>query len=145
MKHTAIALAAGVLFGAGLALSGMADPAVVRAFLDLFGAWNPALLFVMGGALIPMAIAWRCQRRLPRPLADSRFNLPDTRKIDASLLTGAAIFGIGWGIGGICPGPALADLAIAPVPATLFILSMIVGMALFAAFQRLKTTRKPVS
>lgn len=130
MKQTAIALAAGLLFGAGLAVSGMADPRRVRAFLDLFGAWDPTLAFVMGGAIIPMAIAWRIQRRMVAPAAVSRFDLPGTIKIDRKLAIGALIFGAGWGIGGLCPGPAIADLAIAPAPAALFIVAMLAGMAI---------------
>ncbi|MDM7956616.1 DUF6691 family protein [Blastomonas sp.] len=129
MKQTAIALAAGLIFGAGLAISGMADPQRVQAFLDLFGAWDPTLAFVMGGAMIPMALAWRVQRRMAAPLTVSRFDLPGTTKIDRRLAIGALIFGAGWGIGGLCPGPAIADLAIAPAPAAMFIAAMLAGMA----------------
>lgn len=131
MRQSLLALAAGALFGAGLALSGMADPAKVRGFLDIFGRWNPALAFVMGGALLPMGIAWRIQARLRAPLAASGFSLPDTRKIDSRLVAGAAIFGIGWGVAGLCPGPAFADLALAPAPAAIFVLAMVAGMAVF--------------
>ncbi|MDK2757010.1 MAG: YeeE/YedE family protein [Blastomonas fulva] len=129
MKQTAIALAAGLIFGAGLAVSGMADPQRVQAFLDLFGAWDPTLAFVMGGAMIPMAIAWAVQRRMAAPVAASRFDLPGTNRIDPRLAIGALIFGAGWGIGGLCPGPAIADLAIAPAPAAMFIAAMLAGMA----------------
>ncbi|WP_288017118.1 DUF6691 family protein [Blastomonas sp.] len=129
MKQTAIALAAGLIFGAGLAVSGMADPQRVQAFLDLFGAWDPTLAFVMGGAMIPMAIAWVVQRRMAAPVAASRFDLPGTNRIDPRLAIGALIFGAGWGIGGLCPGPAIADLAIAPAPAAMFIAAMLAGMA----------------
>ena len=129
MKQSIIALAAGTLFGAGLALSGMADPQRVQAFLDLGGAWDPTLAFVMAGAVLVMLIAWALQRRLAKPLAVSRFDLPDTRRIDAKLALGALLFGAGWGIGGLCPGPALADLAIAPDRAALFVAAMLAGMA----------------
>lgn len=128
MKQTAIALAAGLIFGAGLAVSGMADPQRVQAFLDLFGAWDPTLAFVMGGAMIPMAIAWRIQRRMAKPAAAGKFELPGTTGIDRKLAIGALIFGAGWGIGGLCPGPAIADLAIAPAPAAMFIAAMLAGM-----------------
>ncbi len=131
MKQLALALLAGGLFGAGLALSGMCDPAKVRGFLDLFGAWNPVLLFVMGGAMMPMAIAWRVQAGLRAPLAAPAFNLPATTGLDARLLGGAALFGTGWGIAGLCPGPGLADLALALRGAGLFVLAMLAGMALF--------------
>ena len=125
-----LALFAGALFGAGLAVSGMADPQRVRGFLDLFGAWDPTLAFVMGGALIPMAVAWRIQKRMPSPMAAERFVLPNTRDLDPRLIGGAALFGIGWGIAGLCPGPAIADLAIAPVPAAIFVVAMLGGMIL---------------
>ncbi|MEH6757326.1 MAG: DUF6691 family protein [Parasphingorhabdus sp.] len=130
-----VALFAGALFGAGLALSGMADPQRVRGFLDMFGYWDPTLAFVMGGAIIPMAIAWIIQRRLDKPFADAHFSLPGTSRIDAKLAGGAVIFGIGWGISGLCPGPAFADLAINPLPAFAFIIAMLAGMM----FHRLTT------
>lgn len=127
-RETLLALVAGLLFGAGLAVSGMADPMRVRGFLDLFGAWDPTLMFVMGGALIPMAIAWRFVPRLTRPYLVPQFVLPTRRDLDARLITGAALFGIGWGIAGLCPGPALADLALAPAPAAIFVAAMAIGM-----------------
>ena len=131
MKQISLALLAGALFGAGLALSGMADPAKVRGFLDIFGAWNPTLMFVMGGALMPMGVAWRIQAKLRAPLAAERFNLPDTTKLDARLIGGAVLFGIGWGVAGLCPGPAITDIALAPRAAFVFVLAMLAGMAAF--------------
>jgi uncharacterized membrane protein YedE/YeeE len=116
-----IALAAGALFGAGLALSGMADPARVRAFLDLFGAWDPTLAFVMGGAILPMALAWRIRPRMDRPLADEAFG---------RLAIGAILFGAGWGLGGLCPGPAIASLVLYPLSVAPFLLAMGAGFAL---------------
>ncbi len=130
MKQTAIALAAGMIFGAGLALSGMADPQRVQAFLDLGGAWDPTLAFVMGGAMLVMVVAWAIQRRMTAPAAAYRFELPGTTGIDRKLALGALIFGAGWGIGGLCPGPAIADLAIAPLQVAPFIAAMLAGMAL---------------
>lgn len=124
------ALIAGTLFGAGLAVSGMADPARVQGFLDLFGNWDPTLAFVMGGAIIPMAVAWAVQRRMTQPIAAEAFTLPKTSMIDRRLAIGSILFGIGWGIAGLCPGPAVADLAIAPLPAGIFVVAMIAGMAL---------------
>lgn len=129
MNRFITALLAGSLFGAGLACSGMADPARVQAFLDLFGHWDPTLAFVMGGAMIPMAIAWHIQRRMGKPFADAHFDLPGTTKLDTKLATGAVLFGMGWGISGLCPGPALADLAIAPAQAATVVLAMFAGMA----------------
>jgi len=130
VKQSAIALAAGTMFGAGLAVSGMADPQRVQAFLDLGGNWDPTLAFVMGGAMLVMVIAWAIQRRMAAPIAVSRFDLPQTHRIDARLAIGALIFGAGWGIGGLCPGPAIADLAIAPGQAAMFIAAMLAGMAI---------------
>ncbi|HEY8261308.1 MAG TPA: DUF6691 family protein [Methylosinus sp.] len=127
---TLIGLLAGVVFGAGLAVSGMANPARVRGFLDVFGAFDPTLAFVMIGALAPMAIAWRIRRRLDKPLAAENFDLPATSSIDAPLVAGAAMFGAGWGFAGLCPGPAIADLALAPSSAAPFVIAMALGMYL---------------
>ena len=126
-----IAALAGIVFGAGLALSGMMDPARVRGFLDIFGSWDPTLMFVMGGAALVMGFAWLVQRRFERPFADSRFHLPNTSGIDRRLLGGSALFGIGWGLAGLCPGPALASLVTRPLQAAIFVAAMIAGMALF--------------
>lgn len=131
-----IALLSGILFGAGLAISGMMDPTRVRGFLDLFGNWDPTLGFVMGGALCVMAPAWVIQRRMTRPLAETKFELPGTTIIDARLLSGSALFGVGWGLGGLCPGPGIASLAINPLPAATFVAAMVAGMGLHAAATR---------
>jgi uncharacterized membrane protein YedE/YeeE len=128
--RTMIALLSGALFGAGLAISGMADPMRVRAFLDLFGVWDPTLAFVMGGAMVPMALAWLIQKRIERPFADDAFALPDTGGIDGKLALGAILFGVGWGIGGLCPGPAIASLSLAPAAVLPFVLAMLGGMAI---------------
>lgn len=128
MIRLVVALAAGTLFGAGLAIGGMLDPARVQGFLDLFGAWDPTLAFVMGGAVMPMALAWMVQKRLAKPFADAHFDLPGTRKLDARLATGAVLFGMGWGIGGLCPGPGVAALAIQPASAVVFVAALLGGM-----------------
>jgi uncharacterized membrane protein YedE/YeeE len=125
-----IALLSGALFGAGLTISGMADPMRVRAFLDLFGAWDPTLAFVMGGAIVPMTLAWAAQKRVDRPFVASDFALPETRAIDGKLALGAILFGVGWGIGGLCPGPAIASLALPPAAVAPFVLAMLGGMAI---------------
>ena len=130
MKTVAFALISGLLFGAGLAISGMGDPARVQAFLDLFGNWDPTLAFVMGGAMLPMAIAWIIQKRMPQPLACDSFDLPGTTLLDRKLVLGAVLFGAGWGVGGLCPGPAVADLAIAPMQAGIFVVAMLAGMTI---------------
>jgi uncharacterized membrane protein YedE/YeeE len=124
------ALVTGILFGAGLALSDMVNPARVLAFLDLFGAWDPALALVMGGAVLPSAIGFAVSRRMGRPLFDSRFFIPENRVLDRQLLAGAAVFGLGWGLAGFCPGPAIAGLVLGLWQPWLFVLAMFAGMLL---------------
>lgn len=124
------ALVAGTLFGAGLTVSGMTDPQRVRGFLDLFGGWDPTLAFVMGGAVLVMAIAWRLRRHMGHPLFAEKFVLPDRSDFDARLISGSALFGIGWGLAGLCPGPAIASLALAPAEVPPFIAAMFAGMAI---------------
>ena len=128
---TLLSLISGVIFGAGLTISGMADPRRVTAFLDLTGAFDPTLAFVMGGAVSVMAIAWGVQRRMRSPLATEKFELPKTTLIDRRLILGASIFGIGWGIAGLCPGPALVGLVIVPDKAIIFVMAMLLGMGLY--------------
>ena len=123
-------LASGTLFGAGLTISGMTDPARVRGFLDVFGRWDPTLVFVMGGAVVVMAIAWRIQARMKTPLFGEKFTLPDRRDFDGRLIIGSALFGIGWGIAGLCPGPAVASLALSPLSVLPFLVAMLAGMAI---------------
>lgn len=125
-----ISLIAGLIFGGGLAYSGMADPKRVQGFLDLFGNWDPTLVFVMGGAIIPMSVAWLIQRRLMKPVADNSFDLPGTSRIDSKLVGGSALFGIGWGISGLCPGPGIADLSINPLPAAAYVAALLAGMVI---------------
>ena len=122
-------LASGALFGAGLTISGMTDPARVRGFLDIFGRWDPTLVFVMGGAVIVMAIAWRIQARMKTPIFGEKFSLPDRRDFDGRLIAGSALFGVGWGIAGLCPGPAVASLALSPMSVLPFFVAMLAGMA----------------
>ncbi|SFM17018.1 YeeE/YedE family protein [Methylobacterium pseudosasicola] len=124
------ALAAGFTFGLGLALSGMLDPARVRGFLDVAGAWDPSLIFVLGGAVTVSGLGYLLSRRLAGPVLDARFDLPTRRRIDAPLLLGAALFGIGWGLSGFCPGPAVAALSTGAIPVLVFVVAMLIGMAL---------------
>lgn len=131
-------LASGFLFGMGLTVSGMTDPQRVRGFLDIFGDWDPTLAFVMGGAVLVMAVAWRFQARMAKPIFSESFSLPDRSDLDPRLLTGAVVFGIGWGVAGLCPGPAVASLALSPVHAVPFVAAMFVGMLL----QKLTMERK---
>ncbi|QIG54556.1 YeeE/YedE family protein [Altererythrobacter sp. BO-6] len=123
-------LVSGTLFGAGLTLGGMTDPARVRGFLDLFGAWDPTLAFVMGGAVIVMAIAWRFVPRMAHPLFAEKFALPTRTDLTPRLVGGSALFGIGWGIAGLCPGPGVAALVIEPFSAAIFVVAMLAGMGL---------------
>ncbi len=125
-----VPLVSGTLFGAGLSIGGMTDPARVRGFLDLFGAWDPTLAFVMGGAVLVMGLAWAVQRRMQRPAFAEGFALPDRTDITPRLVGGSALFGVGWAIAGLCPGPGFAALAIAPVPAAIFLAAMLAGMGL---------------
>lgn len=130
MRDTLVTLVSGTIFGAGLALGGMTDPARVRGFLDLFGAWDPTLAFVMGGAVIVMAVAWIVQKRMSQPLFAAKFALPDRSDLTSRLIGGSALFGIGWGIAGLCPGPGFAALAIDAPSAAIFIAAMLAGMLL---------------
>ena len=136
MMRAFLALVSGAIFGAGLALSGMMNPARVRGFLDLFGDWDPTLAFVMGGAMLVMAVAWIVQRRMAAPAAGSDFHLPGSALIDRRLIGGAVLFGIGWGLAGLCPGPAIASLGTALAPAAIFVAAMLAGMALFKLTDR---------
>lgn len=133
----AVALIAGLLFGLGLTISQMIDPAKVLAFLDIAGHWDPSLALVMVGALIVAVPAFRAARLGGRPLYGDSYAIPERRDIDARLLSGAALFGVGWGLVGYCPGPALAGLAIGAGPTWLFVTAMIAGMALHSAARRL--------
>lgn len=128
-RTTLPSLLSGILFGGGLALGGMTDPARVRGFLDLFGAWDPTLAFVMGGAVIVMAVAWRVVARMPQPWLAEAFHLPTRADLTPRLIGGAALFGVGWGIAGLCPGPGIAALVIEPMSAAVFVAAMLVGMA----------------
>ena len=130
------ALAAGALFGVGLAMSGMTDPRRVLGFLDLFGDFDPTLLFVLGGAAGTTVLLFRPVLRRGRPLWSGQFRIPDKRDVDARLLGGAALFGIGWGIAGYCPGPALAGLGIGSVEALWFVPAMLAGMGLHRLLAR---------
>lgn len=124
-----IALTSGLLFGLGLVVSNMINPDRVLAFLDVSGgSWDPTLAFVMGGALIPMAIAWIWSRRQAHPIAGGAFPEPPGTKLDLQLVTGAALFGAGWGLVGFCPGPALSALTLGGAPVLIFVAAMIGGM-----------------
>lgn len=118
----------GLLFGFGLAISGMLDPMRVRGFLDIFGNWDPTLVFVLMGAVAVAAIGTLVRKLASRPALDERFHIPETTVIDNKLIAGSALFGVGWAISGLCPGPALASLGRDVSPVYVFVLAMIAGI-----------------
>jgi uncharacterized membrane protein YedE/YeeE len=128
MRRALVAGGAGALFGVGLCLSGMTEPAKVLGFLDVFGHWDPSMMFVMMGAVLVHLVLYRLIRRREQPLFDTKFHLPTASGIDRKLLLGAAVFGAGWGLGGFCPGPALVSLATGARSTLAFVGAMIVGM-----------------
>ena len=121
----------GLIFGIGISISGMANPAKVLNFFDVAGTWDPSLAFVMGGALIVTFVGYRLILRRPAPMIDPTFHLPDNPRIDSRLLGGAAVFGIGWGIAGFCPGGALPALGTGQADVVIFVAALIAGI--FAA------------
>ncbi|MBW8758151.1 MAG: YeeE/YedE family protein [Burkholderiales bacterium] len=130
------AFIAGLVFGLGLLLSGMADPAKVLGFLDLAGAWDPSLMFVMGGAVGVGAVAFAAARRRTRSLLGEPMQLPAKTGIDRRLVAGALLFGAGWGLAGFCPGPAIVALGVGESKAVVFVLAMLAGMGVFEFVER---------
>ena len=135
MIRASIALVSGALFGAGLHISGMTDTTRVRGFLDIAGAWDPTLAFVMGGAMVPMSFAWRLTRGR-KPLAGSSFPAPPASEITRPLILGSVLFGVGWGLVGLCPGPALASITYGGWQGILFLAAMLTGMWLVPPLRR---------
>lgn len=131
MKALAASLSAGLLFGVGLGVSGMTQPSKVMAFLDLADSWDPSLAFVMVGAIAVHALLFRLILRRQSPLFDGRFRLPKRTDVDAKLIGGAALFGVGWALGGFCPGPGLVSLGGLTSSAVLFVAAMTVGMRVY--------------
>ncbi len=137
------ALLAGLVFGIGLIVSGMADPARVLGFLDLAGQWNPALAFVMAGAVLVAACGFALAARRGTSLLGEPIRIPAASAIDRRLVLGSLMFGAGWGLAGYCPGPALVSLATGAREPLLFVAAMLAGMGLFELFERLLRARKP--
>jgi uncharacterized protein len=142
MRSMIAALVSGLLFGLGLTISQMINPAKVIAFLDLFGNWDPSLAFVMAGAIPVAALGYQIARRRPAPLCAPAFAMPAAAGIDRRLVMGAIIFGVGWGLVGYCPGPALASLGFGNGSSFLFVAAMLLGMAAYNALPRAGMTRR---
>jgi len=131
MNRIISAFAIGAVFGLGIAVSGMANPAKVLNFFDVAGTWDPSLLFVMGGALVTAAIGYRVVfGARPKPMFENAYALPTARRIDAELVGGSALFGIGWGISGFCPGGAVPALGLGHSETVIFIAAMMAGIVL---------------
>lgn len=126
--RTILTLLTGALFGTGIAMSGMANPAKVINFFDFAGTWDPSLAFVMGGAVIVTFIGYRLVLQRPKPVFEPTFDVPTNQKLDARLMMGAGIFGVGWGIAGFCPGGALPALGTLDSRVVIFVIALIVGM-----------------
>ncbi|WP_186017387.1 YeeE/YedE family protein [Burkholderia gladioli] len=137
------AFVAGLIFATGLIISGMANPAKVLGFLDIAGNWDPSLAFVMGGAIAVGSIGFAMARRLERSLFNAPISLPSATRIDRRLLAGSTVFGMGWGLAGFCPGPALVRAGGGQLEAMLFVIAMLVGMKLFALAERRAARTQP--
>ena len=129
---------AGVIFGLGLIVSGMADPAKVLGFLDLAGAWDPSLAFVMAGAIAVAAVAFAVARKRTVSFLGGAMNLPKPRRIDRRLVAGSLMFGIGWGVAGFCPGPGLVALGMGEIKALVFVVAMLAGMGFYEVLEHRK-------
>lgn len=138
----AIAFLAGLLFALGLGISGMTSPAKVLAFLNLRGAWDPSLLFVMAGAILVYGVGYRLARKRKGPVLDKSWHVPTSREITPALITGSALFGLGWGLAGYCPGPALVSLATGSLRPVAFVAAMLLGMGLFGRINRARPIRR---
>ena len=134
------AMLAGLVFGLGLIVSGMADPAKVLGFLDLGGAWDPSLAFVMAGAIAVGALAFAVARKRTVSFLGATMKLPTSSDIDGRLVIGSVVFGIGWGVAGFCPGPGLVALGMGEVKALVFVVAMLVGMGAFELLERRRQT-----
>jgi uncharacterized protein len=133
-------LLAGLVFGLGLIVSGMADPAKVLGFLDLRGEWDPSLAFVMAGAIAVGALAFAVAKERTVSFLGAKMKLPTSRDIDSRLVIGSVVFGIGWGVAGFCPGPGLVALGMGEVKALVFVVAMLVGMGAFELLERRRQT-----
>jgi len=133
-------LLAGLVFGLGLIASGMTNPAKVLGFLDLGGTWDPSLAFVMAGAIAVASVGFAISRKRTTSLIGAAMKLPTAQHIDRRLVVGSAVFGVGWGIAGFCPGPALVALGLGEIKALVFVAAMLAGMGIFELIERRKST-----
>jgi uncharacterized membrane protein YedE/YeeE len=141
MKNSIVAFICGLLFAAGLGISGMTKPERVQGFLDIFGRWDPSLVFTMGGAVIMYGLLYQLSRTLTKPMFAETFSVPTRRDLDIRLLSGSAIFGFGWGLSGYCPAPALVAAGGGMTPVFVFVGSMLAGMWLFSVVDKLVLAR----
>jgi hypothetical protein len=141
MKSLVVSALSGFVFAVGLAISGMTQPAKVTAFLDFFGNWDPSLAFVMGGAILVYLPLYKFSQKRDTPVFAGRVLVPTRRDIDMRLLGGAAVFGVGWGLAGYCPGPALTSLGSGALPAIVLVGSMFGGMALYRLVESWRNPR----
>jgi uncharacterized membrane protein YedE/YeeE len=142
MKNSIVAFICGLLFAAGLGISGMTKPERVQGFLDIFGNWDPSLVFTMGGAVIMYALLYQLSRTLTKPMFAETFSVPTRRDLDIRLLSGSAMFGFGWGLSGYCPAPALVAAGGGVAPVFVFVGSMLAGMWLFSVVDKLILARR---
>ncbi|MGH7293342.1 MAG: DUF6691 family protein [Polyangiaceae bacterium] len=140
MIRLAVAYVCGLLFAVGLGISGMTHPSKVLAFLDFAGDWDPSLAFVMGAGVLVNLVAFRLAARMRRPLLAPAFAAPAATALDAALVTGSVVFGVGWGLGGFCPGPAVVSVAVGASSVVAFVVAMLASMALYDARGRLERT-----
>lgn len=138
--RSVFAFIAGLVFGLGLLLSGMTNPAKVLGFLDLAGAWDPSLAFVMAGAILIGTLGFGLAAKRRRTLLGDAMQLPTARRIDRRLVLGSVVFGVGWGLAGYCPGPALTSLLQGGIKPLVFVLAMIAGMMLYDLLERIRST-----
>ncbi|AZT83994.1 YeeE/YedE family protein [Marinobacter sp. NP-4(2019)] len=138
MKYSLSAFGAGLVFGLGLLVSGMANPEKVLGFLDIAGLWDPSLAFVMAGAIFVGLFAFAMARRRTLSFLGFNMKLPDSNRIDPRLVVGSLMFGAGWGIAGFCPGPGLVALGAGEIKAAVFVASMIAGMVIFEIIERIR-------
>ncbi len=143
MKNRIVEFAVGLMFGLGLIVSGMTDPGKVIGFLDLAGLWDPSLAFVMGGAILVGLLAFAVAKKRTTSFLGGAMQLPTARDIDKRLVIGSMVFGVGWGLAGFCPGPAIVSMGAGEPKAFVFVLAMLAGMALFELLE--SRTRNPIA